>query len=196
MSEVLVVGYLYLYLNWPNSIPLDHHTTFNFVCIMLWWSVIVVANDSKSNVVKNWQWNIFADRWLEVFLAINGTYISMVFRFRAKSQNNEKSNTELELFELIADLKFVPMVGQKSSWNSLLTNTDKLTSVIFVHKALHWALYHDSRIFELCFWRYIGLVISDWLIYKMLSWSNHGIQISIPNTCMCVHVLSAEIPSI
>ena len=39
--------------------------------------------------------------YLEVFHAINGTFISMVFVFRAKSQNNEKSNTELKLFELV-----------------------------------------------------------------------------------------------
>ena len=39
-------------------------------------------------------------------------------------------------------LYFVPMSEEKSSWNSLLTNTDELTSVIFVHTALHWALYH------------------------------------------------------
>ena len=29
-------------------------------------------------------------------------------------------------------LKFVPMIGKKSSWNSQLTNTDKVTSAIFV----------------------------------------------------------------
>ena len=39
--------------------------------------------------------------------------------------------------ELYADFfmkiysKFVPMIGEKSSWNSLYTNADKLTSVIF-----------------------------------------------------------------
>ena len=37
---------------------------------------------------------------------------------------------------------FVPMNEEKSSWNSLWINLDKLTSEIFVHKALHWALYH------------------------------------------------------
>ena len=31
---------------------------------------------------------------------------------------------------------------KKSSWNSLQANANKLTSVISVHKALHWALYH------------------------------------------------------
>ena len=36
--------------------------------------------------------------------------------------------------------RFGPTIGEISSWNSLQTNTD--TTVIFVHKAPHWALYH------------------------------------------------------
>ena len=34
------------------------------------------------------------------------------------------------------------MRGVKTPWNSLLTNIVRLASVIFVHKAHHWALYH------------------------------------------------------
>ena len=36
-------------------------------------------------------------------------------------------------------------IGEKSSWNSLQTNADKFTSVIFVHKTLH-SIEHSSRI--------------------------------------------------
>ena len=35
-----------------------------------------------------------------------------------------------------------PQIEKRSSWNSLQINEDKLTSVISVQKALHWALYH------------------------------------------------------
>ena len=35
-----------------------------------------------------------------------------------------------------------PKIEEKSSGNGLWTNADKLTSVIYVRKALHWALYH------------------------------------------------------
>ena len=46
-------------------------------------------------------------------------------------------SSEQILKSKILDLKFVPMIGEKSSCNRLETNADKLTSVIFVHKALH-----------------------------------------------------------
>ena len=46
---------------------------------------------------------------------------------------------------------FVPAIEEKSSRNSLLINADKLISEIFVHEALHWALYHMwfQKTFEL-----------------------------------------------
>ena len=37
---------------------------------------------------------------------------------------------------------FVLMIEEKSSWNSLQIDGDKVTSEIFVYKTLHWALYH------------------------------------------------------
>ena len=46
------------------------------------------------------------------------------------------------IFQKLQTLTFAPRIEGKSSWNSLLANADKSTSVIFVHKALHLALYH------------------------------------------------------
>ena len=55
-----------------------------------------------------------------------------------------------EDFSPIIGTNFVPTVGEKCSWNSLQTNTDKLTSVNFEHPAsgifMHWSFYSDQII--------------------------------------------------
>ena len=83
---------------------------------------------------------------------------------------------------------FSPLVRteENSSWNSLKTNSDKLISVIFVHKALHWALYHVFlEQFELNLSLYIWFIhdldvlctpISTWPRFKTMisrSWTVH-----------------------
>ena len=51
------------------------------------------------------------------------------------------SSSMSQLCNVITSIHWALKNGGKLSWNSLQTNTDKLTSVIFVYKAHHWALY-------------------------------------------------------
>ena len=71
------------------------------------------------------------DDLLEVFHAISGTFISMVSVFKAKSTNHEKSNTELESFDLHDDQSQCLMILSERKARCTESNSSQLFCWIY-----------------------------------------------------------------
>ena len=75
--------------------------------------------------------------------AIHSIYQKCTYTHATISTEITEINLSGKLYaQRLQKIPEVLMTGKKSSYNSLKTNSDKLTSVIFVHKVRHLALYH------------------------------------------------------
>ena len=84
--------------------------------------------------------NVYDDE--VVIQCTDGQFVHLWTNIQERRQVTSRAEKWEHTYRMLLLHKSSFFMFHRSSWNSRWTNTDKVTSVISVHKALHWAPYH------------------------------------------------------